>query len=265
MPPFPDSPRVVFDRNPITEVICQLRFPTILEIGASLPANFQNRIRSEYPLFEREEAAGVPPEIAEMLRAQAGAGSLDNLVSPVNKFSTVDKKRTVALARDFVAVSERQYVEWAVFWQQMELAKQALEEVYTPVFYERVGLRYVNVLDLKKLELNGSEWRDLLNKVFVGMVDSAEVAPNVVSAGTQVSINLNGIVPGATATVRYAPQRKQQKFIFDSDFFVGGRVGVGNVRQILDHFNRLNGNLFRWLVPKDGPLWRALRPRAVAT
>jgi uncharacterized protein (TIGR04255 family) len=45
---FPeDSPRVIYGRNPLEQVICQIRFPTILKIDTELPAAFQEQIRSD--------------------------------------------------------------------------------------------------------------------------------------------------------------------------------------------------------------------------
>lgn len=49
--PFPESKRVFYVKNPLAEVICQLRFPAILRIGAESPHEFQERIRDHLPLF----------------------------------------------------------------------------------------------------------------------------------------------------------------------------------------------------------------------
>jgi hypothetical protein len=41
---FPPSSRVVYRRAPLIEVVCQLRFPTLLSIESKPPADFQERI-----------------------------------------------------------------------------------------------------------------------------------------------------------------------------------------------------------------------------
>ena len=41
--------RVKYNRCPLVEVIFQLRFPTILSINSKQPADFQEKIRKEYP------------------------------------------------------------------------------------------------------------------------------------------------------------------------------------------------------------------------
>ena len=61
--PFPESERVVFRRNTLAEVICQLRFPPILEIAAKDPAAFQEQIRAEYPLYQRNQGPVRCPQL----------------------------------------------------------------------------------------------------------------------------------------------------------------------------------------------------------
>ena len=48
---FPNFERVVYKKNPLEEVICQLRFPPILRIDSGNAADFQDVIRQDYPLY----------------------------------------------------------------------------------------------------------------------------------------------------------------------------------------------------------------------
>ena len=49
--PFPEVKRIIYKKNPLDKVICQLRFPTILKIEKEIPAEFQERIRKEFPNY----------------------------------------------------------------------------------------------------------------------------------------------------------------------------------------------------------------------
>ena len=46
---FSDNTRHSYANSPLIEVICQLRFPTILSIGSTVPAQFQEAVRDEFP------------------------------------------------------------------------------------------------------------------------------------------------------------------------------------------------------------------------
>src|SRR5436190_490120 len=104
---FPASERIVFKENPLAEVICQLRFPTILAIAAEVPAAFQERIREGYPVYRRNDPLAVqPPEVGALLARlplQAPEGAAEH------NFVTEDGSRTITLASTFLAVTETDY------------------------------------------------------------------------------------------------------------------------------------------------------------
>ena len=62
--PFPEVERVIYARNPLDQVVCQLRFPPILKIDAEIPAGFQDRVREDYPNFS--ETSGWQLEVPAM-------------------------------------------------------------------------------------------------------------------------------------------------------------------------------------------------------
>ena len=59
---FSDHPRTHYRNAPAHEVICQLRFPSILTINSVEPADFQEAIRAEFPQYARRQDA-APPRI----------------------------------------------------------------------------------------------------------------------------------------------------------------------------------------------------------
>ena len=48
-----DHPHPHYEKTLAHEVICQLRFPTILTINNVEPADFQERIREDFPQYAR--------------------------------------------------------------------------------------------------------------------------------------------------------------------------------------------------------------------
>ena len=59
---FEPKDRVRYEKNQIVNVVCQLRFPTILAISAREPAEFQEAVRGDYPVYQRrmERPAAAP-------------------------------------------------------------------------------------------------------------------------------------------------------------------------------------------------------------
>jgi len=59
---FPVVEDVHLANAPIREVICQVRFPTILRIAQGEPAEFQERIRGNFPVLEAERRVVIETE-----------------------------------------------------------------------------------------------------------------------------------------------------------------------------------------------------------
>ena len=57
---FSDRPRTHYPNSQLREVICQLRFPTILTINNVEPADFQETIRDEFPQYARRADTPAP-------------------------------------------------------------------------------------------------------------------------------------------------------------------------------------------------------------
>src|SRR5712691_13090581 len=144
---FPDASRVLYERNTLDAVICQLRFPQILRIEADEPVAFQERIRSEYPILNTRtqlDLAGVlAPEIAKLVG--------ENLPLPLRQgraydFTSSDDKWKTTLAGTFIALTAARgaYVRWDDFKSRLTPLVNAVNEIYQPAFFSRIGLRYQN-------------------------------------------------------------------------------------------------------------------------
>lgn len=245
--PFPPTDRVIYEKNPIQEVICQLRFPTVLAIGASAPAAYQDKIRRDYPMYSQEQTS-LPKELSEII-AKLPVPKLGGGL--VHRFLTADSKRYIALAPDSIALSESDYKRWEILRREIERAKLALEEIYSPAFYTRIGLRYRDVIDKEAIGLGAIHWHDLFRDTLIGLLGDPVIGTQVDGIQTQVSIRLDE-VPGAQATIRHGLIRAQQTgkevYVIDTDWFINERKESNEVIVLLDQFNRTLGNFFRWAI-----------------
>ena len=253
--PFPESERVVFRRNTLAEVICQLRFPPILEIAAKDPAAFQEQIRAEYPLYQRNQGPELPEQFQKIFPNVPGV--LEG-AAVTHKFTSEDEQTTISLARDFVAVSQTTYAQWERFRAEIERALTAMREVYQPAFYTRIGLRYVNVVNREELGLDADEpWPNLLSPVVTGPFGDETLADYISAASGEASIRVKDVEGGAV-TLRYGlgEHDDAEGFIIDQDFYTTERSEENDILGVLNHFNRKIGNLFRWVI--EGRLRNAL-------
>jgi len=249
---FPESPRVVYKKNSLAEVICQLRFPTILRIGASELADFQDKVRQDYPLYSLQEPSIEFPQLPKELSSIIQQLNMPKPPgSTTHRFSTTDSQRFISLSQDFLALAETAYVNWNLFRGELEKAEKALREVYRPAFYSRIGLRYQNVISRKNLALADKKWEELIQTHIVAELGAREVADAIVATRTQSVIRTSD-VPGGQVRLTHGlvkpPGSDEQCYLIDADFSIEQKEGLSEPFEILDRFNRLAGRLFRWAI-----------------
>ena len=251
---FPNTRREEYRNNPIEEVICQFRFPPILKIGTTTPAEFQDSVRKQFPLYQLQDTfPPVPEQVREML-SQVGGG-IENLLGSqfprVHQFATEDGASVISLQSDFIALRVTDYKRWEVFRECLESIERSFRTIYEPQFYSRVGLRYRDVIVREDLGLDNAPWNELLNRDLVGFYGQDEASELVTQAVAAVQMKLPDI-ENAQVTLQYGLQTQTEKtqslYFIDTDIAIEQRTGLDDAFSLLDQFNRAAGNIFRWAI-----------------
>jgi uncharacterized protein (TIGR04255 family) len=248
---FPESERVLYKKNPLVEVICQFRFPTILRIREGQLADFQDRIRRDYPVYsEQEPSIEVPPQAPKEFAAIIEQfGIPPGLV--IHRFYTKDSRRFVSLRDEFMALAEKKYKRWESFREEVVKSESALKEVYNPAFYSRIGLRYRDIISRRDLDLTNIGWQDLLKPQFIAELGDKDISDAIAGIRTRTIIKITEIPDGQITLIHgliKPPERDEECYVIDADFSVERKEGVSEPFEILDRFNRLAGRLFRWAI-----------------
>lgn len=263
---FPESERVVYKINPLSEVICQFRFPTILRIRERQLADFQDKIRGIYPVYkEREPSIEITPQLPKEL-----AAIIENINFPLppglvtHRFYTKDSKRFITLSDEFMALAETKYERWESFREEIIKAENALKEVYKPSFYSRVGLRYKDIISRNHLGLTKTEWHELLKPHIIAELGDKNISDAVFKIRTQAVININDI-PEGQITLNHGLTKPtgsdEECYMIDADFSIERKEGIDEPFEILDRFHGLAGQLFQWAITKK--LHIAMGPKSI--
>lgn len=222
---------VPLGRSPLSEVICQVRFPPILRITAESPAVFQDRIRAQFPLVEVVQESILQPA---HLPPQA--------ILPVYQFKSQDMRSLVALSVNFFAFSTQSYTTWAAFLSVLAEVTAFVVDTYEPPFATRLGLRYVNKLTPANTDKSTlTELVELLNPELAGMCATSGWS-EVQRLETRIHIPDDG--PALSLRLAITPE---PSVVLDLDYFEQ-REGIAllQVPEMLDQYHRMLYNAFRW-------------------
>ena len=165
---FHDHDRRHYAGNQLQEVICQFRFPTILSINEKAPADFQESIRDIFPRYVVTKQQQPPKLInAGTPNAKLEPGAVVNQY--VFQSSTGIWK--LILTQDSFALSTLRYHTWEDFAQRLDRPLAEFIRAYQPAYFERIGLRYLNVFSRKALDLEGTPWRELFAPAYLGVLN----------------------------------------------------------------------------------------------
>ncbi len=257
---FSTEPRVTYRRNQLGEVICQLRFPEILAIGAKVPVDFQEAIRNEFPRYSSRMEAPAPK-----LTGVPGNLSLQNQPAAINyQFVSEDGLWRVNLTQKFISLACARYTCWEDFAAKLDKPLAAFIQIYKPAYFERIGLRYVNFISRKALNLESVPFRDLISQKYLGVLCDDQLAePSVAQSGVDAQFAIRG---GCRVKLHAGPGKVQRigksdgevKFIFDMDLFMPGNIAPNLSAPALQTLHAQAWALFRDAITDD--LHEAMEP-----
>jgi uncharacterized protein (TIGR04255 family) len=243
---FPPSPRVVYRRAPLVEVICQLRFPTLLSIESRPPVDFQERIRSDFPLLEKQ-VNQLPVE----LPAEAIKALFPQMQANIYRFLTEDRSTFVTLSAESLAFTTSRYARWERFRDQLGIPLRALVDIYKPNFFSRIGLRYQDAINRAQLGLADAPWSSLLRSEVLGEMSIPAFEENVEDIANR---EIRARLPDGSGSIllRHGLAKIQGQddnvYMIDLDVFTQQRTEVADAQRALDHFNAIAGMAFRWCI-----------------
>lgn len=257
---FTDRERYLYRKPQLAEVLCQLRFPTILSISAREPADFQEAIRREFPQYKRLLEQAQPKVIGTPagLRVEEGERVTNY------QFLSEDGKWKVNLTNNFIALATPAYTQWEDFAAKLDLILSKFIPTYQPAYFERVGLRFFNAFSRKALDLEEVPFRDLFQPGYLGLLAEEDVREeSFARSGQDIEMAMSGgcrvkmhVGPGMLQ--RGGVQDNEVKFILDNDVFMNGKLPIAQCAPALQTVHIQADRIFAGAITKQ--LHEAMEP-----
>lgn len=243
---IPSTDHEVYDRNFLKSVICQIRVPPIFKIGANEPpAQFQDQIRSDYPLVAQENPVQV--------EVKGGALKPTNLGN-IWRFISNDHMWQVTLDTAFIALETKAYKSFTEFNEKFKKVYQAYNSIYLPARPERVGLRYINMIRPINVR-STSDWLMWIKPELFGLIGKEDIIREPILHDFKEFHTSQD--PGSLI-VKHGlmnDQEKQKFYLIDIDRFNMGARDSNEALGYLDRFHQDSYNFYNWAVGEECIKW----------
>lgn len=211
--------RVIYKKNPLVEVIMQIRFPKILALNTEDPISFQEAIKGQYPIYQL--SLENQHEINFSFKQEIPTPSvLQKQPVKNHNFISADGTYKINLTSGFISISTVNYTRWEEFVERFSMPLQKFVEIYAPAFYERIGLRYIDAFSRKSLNIEGVEWKELIDAKWLGAYTVIDDEKDVISSAVDVEYVLDDNISRAKihSGLGVINNSEEKVFILDSDF-----------------------------------------------
>lgn len=263
---FDKDKRVKFRRSPLDEVICQLRFPTILKIDQNLPVDFQSLIEERFPYVNDGIDMSEPIETRFSGGQELSFNVAINSLQQQRKFysfSNEDNDTSVMLTRNSLSLSTQKYDCWENFRLLINFVLKAFVQCYGKKELTRVGIRYINAVSRKFAD---TPWSDLIDKRLLGMMCDSDIGGYVKGLNSTLflkyddsSVNMQ-VRSGIFLKTNSNPA--QEVFLIDCDSFSIVKSDTDNVMALLERLHDKPSIFLRHAITEK--LYKIMEPEEIS-
>ena len=136
-------------------------------------------------------------------------------------------------------------------------------EVYNPVLYTRIGLRYIDIIVRSQLNLDETPWEELIRPEIIGVLATPKLKDNIAEFQSSFVVGLQdneSVVRVVTGTAK-AVSSGETCFMIDSDFFTTKKRKADEILTKLDYYHDKALGLFQFCITEK--LLQAMNPRKI--
>lgn len=218
--------------NQLDRVICQIRFPAVLEIDRRVD-EYQARVRGRYPGYSQSMA--IPLNLAD---------------APVPKdhvFLSEDGRWSVMLSVSALSLTTTEYAGWDDFRDRFMDVATAVCEMFGIEGCHRVGLRYISAIRPSSAGI--AEPKDSLRRPYSDLIDFDLGRP--IGSNIVLDYEIRGGIRGRSAVGTIQFKDGEQGILIDDDTFTESFVAVKDLSDLLDDLNASSLEIFRRIASDD--------------
>lgn len=256
--------RFKYNKCPLVEVTYQVNYPTILAIDANEPVDFQKLIMEKYPNYDlKTEFQGEVKVNMENDDMDASASMSRQQKRKIHIFVSEDQKWRIALAKNMLAFTTVDYKYWEDMVLKSKDVIKAFVDSYKPLYFTRVGLRYIDAFDRVELKLEDTPWDKLLKPHVCGCLgyrtdEEVKVKSSIVNSEIMVNDVFIKLAAGSGMIDRHDGNLPHEAFILNCDYYYNKKISIDNLFQTAEKLHNQSHSFFRESITNE--LHYAMKP-----
>lgn len=263
------STRVVYANNPLSEVICQLRFEPTNFSEEKIEAICKRFFLLDYTTYSEEQSFGFQQQLGSDGQTIQATVTIPKI--RIHHCTSSNGIWRVSFCPEFIALTCLKYLTWNDFLDRILDAVAAFTSDNLSVNATRLGLRYRDVIEREAIGLENVPWHELIQPFLLGPLvpfalskTQAVDDSDVVSFMSQAQLKIDEGLLLLQSTVMSSIDGQRQAFLIDADFFNEYELGdqpisaTNILEESLEKLHLNAGALFRRCISEK--LHHALKP-----
>lgn len=228
----------------LKEVIVRLDFSyPVTQLTKTIPQRLKDIISPLFPIGEPREFIGKELIVTKDVTKEKILEGTDWF------FHSMDRQKTLIVARDNVNISYKKYDSFDVLKQEFLPIVEELFGIYDDFQGKRLGLRYINEITLSENNLLG--WTNYLDGRLLANLSFPRDPGKICKAFNNLELNYGDLIIrfqyGLSNTDYPAPIRKKS-FILDYDAYYKGPQNLEDVKHNIDRFHEAIQTMFEYSI-----------------
>lgn len=229
-------------KNPfLKEVIFKADFPTLLQsVEKGLSAKVSNYILKNFPLSEPQKAHAQEFQFSGGSNFQAKSQEIMQWI-----FHSEKRDKSLAITPNAFSYTNRSYKTYEYLLEDVNRPLEAFFNDHKDLAASRLGLRYVNVIDIK--DENPLEWKSYLNEDMLGIIDFNQDKDHLTRMFHILEYNFDGLLVkfqfGIANPDYPAPVRKKE-FVLDIDAYSHGAFEYKDIADFMEQAHKKIQSIF---------------------
>ena len=230
--------RVVYEHNPLAEVVCQIRFESVGELAAEVICALKS-VLSDYGYsgYQEEISLSFAPQVVNVDDVPQIPIVLPHV--RIHHFVSEDESWRASICPDFLALTCLKYTKWSDFFERFIDILTCAAIVVAKAVPIRIGLRYKDVIDRETLGLTSVPWHELIAPFLLG-----PTMPNALANGqaasesdvdgffSQTTLRLENSKVLLQSSLLTTIDGQKRAFLIDADFYIDEDISENLTKNI---------------------------------